>query len=207
MSGGLRNTILLSVLGVLALLVVLDYATRSGGAPAGDGVASARSLYLERAGQRRMLDAVVESEPRWSGLLDSLETQAGEARARSIEAVSAELAASRLSDMVSRTMSDLDLTPGSTSTTPARGGGEDAPFRVIGLAIQFDVQQPETLHRLIDRLENAADVAVNIDRLTIYGPGLSMRTGLRVEMSISALAYLTRPSLTGSSSTRPGDST
>jgi len=202
-----RSTALIAVTGLLAVLVVIDRAGLLGGPSAADptdpadaGTAGAPALHAAAAARLAELRATVDDAPEWRTAEERLDNALARARGQAIEAINPQLASARLADLVTDVLQTEGLSPRSTNTiaptpraAPGGPGGDaplESPFLVVALSMRFDAADPERLHRVIDRLENNPAAAVNVRSLSVRGPGPSLRDGLRVDLTVEALAFV-----------------
>lgn len=185
-----RRALLLGAVSLLGAAVVADRAGLFAGGGETEESGSATEAYLRTAA------LVEESESAAAGLEDlrsvirTGEAQWQAARARLIEAPSADVAADRLRRAAETAMSDLGLKLAVSAVSPPRAPVEGEALRVIALTLDFEAPNPDVVWRLIDRLENLPEARTSIARLTVTGPGPGVRTGLRVSLDLQALALV-----------------
>lgn len=186
-----RKSLLLVGAGLLTLLVVVDrFAGGSGDEPDSEEM-SVSEAYLARAGAADRQRRLAEQEDEWRAALAESQSAWDDARKRMIHAPSAEVASSRLRDMVETAMRDLGLRLAASNPVQARATVDGEPVRIIGLTLNFEAPNPDAVYRLIDRLENLPDAATNIASLNLAGPGpLPTGGGVTVTAELQALAFI-----------------
>lgn len=174
-----RTGLLAGVVGVLALAVGADRMGWLGGrgdegdaAGAGEG---ARAAYLEKAALAQRLEDLIAEAPQWEQAAGRAAQLRQEVAPRLVAGATVELAAGAFRERVLRAAADLRLQALSvtlvTSSGPSAGGTNAAPVRLLELRIAFDTAAVADIYALVDRLENLDDLATNVSRLEIAGPG------------------------------------
>ncbi|MEC9372626.1 MAG: hypothetical protein VYC34_02235 [Planctomycetota bacterium] len=183
-----RRMALVGVAGALVIAVVADRAGLFSGA--GDEARGAREVYLEEAAiaeEMRSVAARVDAE---RVLVEQTSDAWNRARERMITARSADIASTRLRDIVERIMGDLGLTLAVSDATQPRRLVEGEGLYLIGLDLSFEALNPDVVYRLVDRLEHLPEARTNVANLSITGPGRGPRAGIDVTMKLQALSWI-----------------
>lgn len=175
-----RTVLLLSVLGVVAALVLLDRlsgdpadsAAETSGA-AGEAPSSYRSQAARLAGAR----AEVEAGASWREAGEAAREAWDARRARMITAPSAEIAAARLRAMIEPALRDEGLSIQSSETLAARRASEDGRLAVVGLSLSFRSTDLGAVYRVLDRIEELPEAETSVEAVSLRGPGRIGRGG------------------------------
>lgn len=169
-----RNALMLGVV-ALAALVGAD---RMGLFPTSsteeslDG-SSPRAAYQMAALALAEDRAKIEQAGVTANALDVAETQWRSVRERCVTGKTAELAEAAFRERILGVARDLGIP--APSVTPVRvesTSSIDSILRPIALRVQFDTDQPQSIYRVIDVLENLPDLSTSVSQIGINGPGL-----------------------------------
>jgi hypothetical protein len=189
MTKNTRTALLGVTLVAVAGVVITDRA--SNGADS-DAASDAQSRYLQEASLVTDMQAALAQKDEWSSALAESTDAFANSADRLLVAESEDIAFVRLRDFVQATMSDLGLSDGAASALPARTPLAGEPLRVVGLRLEFQTNDPSLAYRLVDRLENLAQVRANVESINIVGPGRLGRPRATVTLDLRALAWIGR---------------
>ena len=191
---GAKHVILLAIVAVLAFFVLRDRTSASADVEPSD---SPRQSYIDASGVTRSAESLIADRDRWAAANDAAKQRWDDTLATLIQAPSVNVAESTLRAFIEEEMRTTGLTLSVSSPMPRQTPIEGEPLRVIGLTLNFDAPNPDGLHALLDRIENAASPRMVITDLEIRGPGRTGRSGLHIKMDVAAMAWLASPSMTG----------
>jgi len=181
--------------GVVIVLTVLVFADNLGGHSADDASgasADAAQVVVERAAQLKQAESIASQEDAWRGTLAANNKGLEDARSRMIEAPSVDIAGAKLREVVQQVMGDVGVTLDVSDAVTPINVVADEPLHVIGLQLQFQTSDMESLYALVDRLEHMPDLMTNVSRLQVLGPGRAAGAGLDVTMDVRALSWIAR---------------
>lgn len=189
-----RQRILLVALGLIATVVVLEFAgllPRAGDSEADASDASARSLYLQRIALVEDQERLIGEAPRWRALADELRVRWDRAKEGLVSGATEQLAGAAFRDAVVDALAGLDLTAVAATLQPASPVDPLIPVRLLTLEVRFDAKQHRDLYAAIERLENLPGVRTSIASVRIDGPGRLQISGeARVSLTVRALAVI-----------------
>lgn len=191
---GAKHVILLAIVAVLAFFVLRDRTSASADVEPTD---SPRQSYVDASVVTRSAESLIADRDRWAAANDAAKQRWNETLATLILAPSVNVAESTLRAVIEEEMRTTGLTLSVSSPMPRQTPIEGEPLRVIGLTLNFDAPNPDALHALLDRIENAASPRMVTTDLEIRGPGRTGRSGLHIKMDVAAMAWLASPSMTG----------
>lgn len=186
-----RTTLLLALVGVVGALVIVDQLTGAGDAT-DETERSTRTNYVRQAELVSRMQSFLDARPQWQEAHNKAEDAWRDLQSRIIAAPTAELANARLQQRISTIANEVGVTVRATSAPTVRTPVDDQPLNVIGVTMSFEVNDPERLYALVDRLENMPDAWTNIRRLSVQGPRRTPRGVADVELEIESLAWITR---------------
>ncbi|MCB9838796.1 MAG: hypothetical protein H6813_05615 [Phycisphaeraceae bacterium] len=189
-----KQVILVAIVAVLAFLVLRD---RSAGGSEATAADSPGATYRHANSVTRGIETLVAQRDEWAAADSKARRSWAQALATIIQAPSVNVAESSLRAFIEEQMRVAGLTLSVSSPMPRRTPVDGEPLRVIGLTLDFDAPNPEALHALLDRVENAAAPRMVVTDLEIRGPGKSGRDGLHVKMDVVAMAWLGEGAGTG----------
>ena len=189
-------TLMVVVLGALALLVALD---RLGGGGEEDVAAPAtdvapRDAYMQEAIDLERDRTLVGETDAWTTLLVDAETEWRGVEDRMIRARNRQDALDKLRTIVKNEMTALELDERAlrlSAMPPESDADAGNPVQSVAATIAFNHDRPEDVYRLIERLENMPRVLTRISHATIRGPGMkqAMRR-IDVEFRLHALVVI-----------------
>ena len=182
-----RHALLVAVVAVLLILVLRDRSSASADAEA---PASLQRSYLEVSAVTRSAEAIIAERDHWAAAHDKAQRAWDDAMATIIQAPSVNVAESSLRAFLEDEMRVVGLTLSVSSPLARQTPIEGEPLRVIGLTLDFDAPNPDTLHALLDRIENAPSPRMVITDLEIRGPGRTGRDGLHVKLDVATMAWI-----------------
>jgi hypothetical protein len=182
-----RHAVLIAVVAVLLVAVLRD--RTSSGADAEAPVSIKRS-YLEASAVTAGVEAIIADRQRWESAHDKARIAWDEEMKAIIRAPSVNVAESSLRAFIEEAMGAAGLTLSVSSPLARQTPIEGEPLRVIGLTLDFDAPNPDALHTLLDRIENAPQPRMVVTDLEIRGPGRTGRDGLHVKLEVAAMAWI-----------------
>jgi len=189
-----RTVLLLSVLGVVAALVVLDRLSGGPAAPATEatgGSAGDASSYRAQAARLAGARAEVEAGASWREAGEAAREAWDARRARMISAPSAEIAAARLRAMIEPALRDEGLSIQSSETLAARRASEDGRLSVVGLSLSFRSPDLDAVYRVLDRIEHLPEAETSVEAVSLRGPGrLGRGGGVEATARVRAAAWV-----------------
>jgi len=136
--------------------------------------------------------AMIEQAGVTANALEVAEAQWQSVRERCIKAKTAELAEAAFRERILGVARDLGVP--APSVTPVRVeavSSTDATLRPIALRVQFDTDQPQSIYRVIDVLENLPELSTSVSQIGINGPGLpQVPTQATATITVRALAVV-----------------
>ncbi len=189
-----KHVVLLAIVAVLAFFVLRDRTSASADVEPTD---SPRQSYIDASGVSRSAESLIADRDRWASANDKAKQRWSETLEMLIQAPSVNVAESTLRAIIEEEMRTTGLTLSVSSPMPRQTPIEGEPLRVIGLTLNYDAPNPDAVHALLDRIENAASPRMVITDLEIRGPGRTGRSGLHIKMDVAAMAWLASPSLNG----------
>jgi len=181
-----RSIALVVVLVAMVLLVTQDRSSSKD--PAAPSLSPA-ATYRQASDLTRSAESMAAQRDRWRIARDEAQSAWAIARESIIDAPSVNVAESALRAFVEEVMRDAGLTLSVSSPLARDTPIEGEPLRVVGLTLDFDAPNPDTLDILLDRIENGP-IRTHITDLEVRGPGRAGRQGLRVKMDVAAMAWI-----------------
>jgi len=183
-----KSVVLVAIVAVLLILVLRD---RTSSASA-DTVApaSARQSFLDASAVTRSAETLVAQRDDWVAANDTARRAWDDALTTIIRAPSVNVAESSLRAVLEEAMGDAGLTLSVSAPMPRQTPIAGEPLRVIGLTLDFDAPNPDTVYTLIDRIENAPSPRMVISDLEIRGPGRTGRSGLHIKMDVASMTWI-----------------
>lgn len=183
-----RTTVLLALLGIVAVVVVVD---RVASSEAADDTARTGSLYASEAALTAQTRAVAEARDDWQAASRAAADAWDARRARMIDAPSAEIAAARLRSLVQQVLLDEGISLTTSETLPSRSAGEGSEIAVIGIAFSFEALDSAPVYRVLDRIEHLPDAAAHVESISVRGPGrMGGANALSATVRLRAVAHL-----------------
>ncbi len=155
----------------------------TGGEEGGDEAPSARERYLDAVALTQRQRALLDAAESWRAALAGAEQAWDSASRELVRARTVELAEATFRERVLAEVKDLRFSESSANSVavpvesnPASASGgapADAVVRAIGLRVDVRTDTPGEVYRLIDRIENLADVRAGVVGVQIKGPGLA----------------------------------
>jgi hypothetical protein len=182
-----KSIVLVAIVALLAVLVLRD---RSSASAQTESPASLRQSYLDANTVTRSAEALVAQRDQWDAAHREAQQAWDDAMTTIIKAPSVNVAESSLRAALEEAMGAAGLTLSVSAPMPRRTPIEGEPLHVIGLTLNFDAPNPDTVYTLLDRIENAPQPNMVITDLEIRGPGRTGRDGLHIKMDVSAMAWI-----------------
>jgi len=184
---GARHVILLAIVAALAFFVLRDRSAANADTEAAE---SPRQSYIDASAVTRSAQALIDEQSAWANAHERASLAWEEQLATLIQAPSVNVAESTLRAVIEEEMRITGLALSVSSPMPRQTPIQGEPLRVIGLTLNFDAPNPDALHALLDRIENAATPRMVITDLEVRGPGRTGRKGLSVKMDVASMAWL-----------------
>ena len=186
-----KSVVLVAIVAVLMVLVLRDRSTAGADTVA---PASPRQSYLEASALTGSIEALIARRDEWDAAHGQAQRAWDIAMTTIIRAPSVNVAESSLRAFLEDEMRDAGLTLSVSSPLARQAPIEGEPLRIIGLTLDFDAPNPDTVYTLLDRIENATASGPSprmvITDLEIRGPGRTGRDGLHVKMDVAAMAWI-----------------
>lgn len=182
-----RNIVLVVIVVVMAVLVLRDRSNASADSAA---EVSFRQSQKNASAITAGIEAMLEQSDEWESAHRSAQRAWSDAMGTMVQAPSVNVAESALRAVLESEMRDTGLTLSVSAPMPRRTPIEGEPLRVVGLTLDFDAPNPDTLYTLLDRIENNSAPMMTVSDLEVRGPGRTGRSGLHIKMDVSAMAWL-----------------
>lgn len=186
-------------LSVLVLLALVLWRGVGDGVETGqdaDEALSPKRRYLDAMELNQRQDALIASADRWRAARVEAEERWRDVRSQLVRGRTPELAAASFRERVLGEVKDLKFLSSKAGATAAPGGqtGAGRPgqsIQPVALKVEVDADNPESVYRLVDRLENLPDIRATVTQLRLVGPGFRQTPGqLSVEFELRALALI-----------------